>query len=86
MREVHEEGEEVSCENNPFAFPSGDEAYDDPGMSLRDYFAARAPKMNEVWARKNIPEGGHLDTDTAIALEFKWRFFWADGMLKARQG
>ena len=44
------------------------------GITLRDYFAAHAPEPPASW------HGGDRKTDDIIA----WRWWYADGMLKAR--
>jgi hypothetical protein len=60
--------------NNQPAFPS---PYDDQeGMTLRDYFAAKA--MVAYWADPNTASTG---TNTAAA----WAYDMADAMLKARE-
>lgn len=52
------------------------------GMSLRDYFAAHAPPIDENWFLqycKNIGVFSHAKTTA------DWRFAYADAMLKARE-
>jgi hypothetical protein len=63
--------------NNPPAFPSGYDVPENPGMSLRDYFAARA--MQALLS----------DSDWRQDMDFKDTAFaayrQADAMLKARE-
>jgi len=73
--------------NNPPAFPSlhwvapkGHSANENPqGMTLRDYFAAKAMQglMGRVW--------GDLPTDELFAVWSKSAYAMADAMLKARE-
>jgi hypothetical protein len=61
---------------------SGGEAWSpDYGMSLRDYFAAKAPIPDEVLSDA-IDTTPHL-TDAQPKLA-RWCFSWADAMLAAR--
>ena len=46
----------------------------DPGMTLRDYFAAHAPEPPASW------HGGAKGLSDVI----EWRWWYADAMLKAR--
>lgn len=46
----------------------------DPGMTLRDYFAAHAPEPPDRW------HGGDREVDDII----EWRWYYADRMMKAR--
>jgi hypothetical protein len=74
--------------NNPPAFPSGYDVPENPGMSLRDYFAAKAMQSfcsDHKWRDKNTPDypfldRGTLEGNTAIAA-----YKMADAMLKARE-
>ena len=63
--------------NNPPAFPSGYDVPENPGMSLRDYFAAKA--MQALLS----------DSDWRQDMDFKDTAFaayrQADAMLKARE-
>jgi hypothetical protein len=72
--------------NNPPAFPNvsirtkeGIEVYGDSGMSLRDYFAAKAMEaFISGWIERNIYPPNDLDVaEHAYAM--------ADAMLKARE-
>ena len=58
----------------PGLHPSKECQYNDPGMTLRDYFAAKA-----MQALLSI-EGGTLEKDAEVAYKM------ADAMLKARDG
>lgn len=65
---------------NPSAFPGGwPEAGYEPhyGMSLRDYFASRAPIPPHSWWGNNPP------TCAGFAL---WNYLYADAMLEQREG
>lgn len=66
------------------AFPTGTWEYDGQnnvlpyqagGMTLRDYFAAKAPEPPASW------RGGDRSVPDLIA----WRWWYADAMLKARK-
>lgn len=51
----------------------------DAGMSLRDYFASRAPQMTDQWWKDSESSGEHwIDVQAAFA------YAYADAMLKAR--
>jgi len=66
--------------NNPQAFPiSGSQYKHTQGMTLRDYFAAKAIQglMGRVW--------GDLPTDELFAVWSKSAYAMADAMLKARE-
>ena len=62
--------------NNPLAFPA--QFWDEraTGMTLRDYFAAKA--MEGMYAKGSFPTGIMLDTA-------KEAYEMADAMLKARE-
>ena len=63
--------------NNPQAFPHGDPTHGgEQGMTLRDYFAAKA--MQGMYANGSFPTGIMLDTA-------KEAYEMADAMLKARE-
>ncbi len=64
--------------DSPLAFPSG--AYGHPGMTLRDYFAAKAMQMHGD-ALSGIAAGGSAEWDELIA---RRAYETADAMLKAR--
>jgi len=76
--------------NNPLAFPVGLEAFgeDKVGMTLRDYFAAKA--MQEIMAQAyELEQECFVDDDfsfpdTMCSLA-KEAYKWADAMLKARE-
>ena len=59
--------------------------FPDPGMSLRDYYAAHAPDMpDQWWLDTKAQYGGRVGAYAeAIAA---WRYFYADAMLAARDG
>ena len=61
--------------NNPPAFPCGEYRVPFQGMTLRDYFAAKA-----MQAILSNPEYGDDDTSLAGAA-----YYVADAMLKARE-
>jgi hypothetical protein len=65
------------------AFPTG-HPMGEYGMTLRDYFAAHAPPVDEEWLNKyardvGIRWTGLVDAKTA------WAFYWADAMIEARK-
>ena len=64
--------------NNPPAFPlSGDwSQIKEKGMTLRDYFAAKA--LQGIYAKGNFPTGIMIDTA-------KEAYEMADAMMKARE-
>lgn len=58
------------------------------GMSLRDWFATHAPEMPSR-IRDQVIEASAVEDDWREALEaaeIKWRWQYADAMLKARKG
>jgi hypothetical protein len=68
--------------NNPLAFPTtmhnyGDGKYASHGMTLRDYFAAKA--MQGFMANKSNPMHFQPEADAS------WAYSIADAMLKARE-
>lgn len=62
---------------NPFAFPSDPDWCEDPGMHLRDYFAAHA--LQGILAGKMLGCTDHVQASA-------WCYQYADQMLKARVG
>jgi len=65
------------------AFPVKAEPYsrdDQAGMTLRDYFAAKA--MQGLLASPRTPTKDEVVTDTIVA---KYAYLMADAMLKARE-
>ena len=66
--------------NNPPAFPSVDvNDYPSDGMTLRDYFAAKAMQATvDAWIQRSI----YPSTDYEVA---KNAYVIADAMLEARQ-
>ena len=72
----------MPVDNTP-AFPVSSDNYagpDSAGMTLRDYFAARA--MTVVWTE--IPDD--VDRDLALDRLGRYAYEMADAMLKAREG
>lgn len=67
--------------NSHSAFPRGDQSQcePEPGMSLRDYFAAHAPKMTEQWWLDSGGAQRHW-----IEAQAAFSYAHADAMLKAR--
>ena len=71
-----------------YTYPNGEINHGEGGMTLRDYFAAKAMQgfcSDHKWRDKNTPEypllhGGGLEYATAIAA-----YKQADAMLKARE-
>lgn len=93
---------------NPPAFPTpdvyhpgGQVEYGAMGMTLRDWFAGRAPEMPSWFERRTwsteetvpAPELGAgyvrrvpvLHAETLVAQLARWRFHYADAMLAARE-
>jgi len=73
--------------NNPPAFPSGYDVPENPGMSLRDYFAARGM---ETLMTKVVSELGskHRSIEEAQKIKNVYAsmcYAMADAMLKARE-
>jgi len=70
--------------NNPPAFPSGYDVPENPGMSLRDYFAAKA--LQGMFAN---PDDGHehydLSYEDYVKEIARCSYKMADAMLKARE-
>jgi hypothetical protein len=65
--------------NNPPAFPSGYDVPENPGMTLRDYFAAKAMEaFISGWIERNI----YPPNDLVVA---EHAYSLADAMLKARE-
>ena len=67
------------------AFPCTEANYSDPkwtsdGMTLRDYFAAKAMQSELYMKIRNIHENSFTDEDIA-----KWAYKTADAMMKARE-
>lgn len=50
-------------------------------MTLRDYFAARAPKPSENWKGNYARERGYRSEANLLA---DWGYEYADALLKAR--
>ena len=80
----------MNKEKGGFAFPhffTNESIGDCSGMSLRDYFAAKAPKGIPEWFEPirydKIPVS--LFSEAEEKRYFKWRFYYADAMLKARE-
>lgn len=61
------------------AFPRVGE-WEEPGMSLRDYFAAHAPPMTDEWWEDSAEEESHW-----VEAQAAWNYAYADAMLKARE-
>jgi hypothetical protein len=55
-----------------------------PGMSLRDYFAARAPTAPGEYRVPNGPENESF-TSYVARVHSLWAYEYADAMLKARE-
>lgn len=53
-----------------------------PGMTLRDYFAAKAPPPPKWWMDGYA--AGAQDLDTVAGVIAQWAFCYADAMLAAR--
>lgn len=59
--------------------------YGEEGMTLRDYFASKAPSMPEQWwldTPKIKEDGSYVHVAEAIA---SWNYFYAECMLKERE-
>jgi len=68
------------------AFPIGPQGCIDPGMTMRDYFAANAPLVPD-WFLPADYQNAHLNEDNKALAErwFAWRWFYADQMLVGRE-
>jgi len=72
--------------NGGHAFPINAEDWRDipnhpsPGMTLRDYFAARAPAAPAWWWSQQ-----DKSENASVADMARWNYVWADEMLKARE-
>ena len=77
MREINDGGP---------AFPSDHSRHNEPGMSLREYFAAKAIPAVYATAMEEAKEGSglfrHDDWRVGLALD---AYMMADAMLKARE-
>lgn len=83
--------------SQPKVWDSGRGSYADTdfiaGMSLRDYFAAKAPDVppwfERKWVTKVVELGAGMRGPREVqespdAQLFRWRWYYADAMLKAR--
>jgi hypothetical protein len=52
------------------------------GMTLRDYFAAKAPSPDDIWKSNYAKERGYRGEAKMLA---DWNYEYADAMLKARE-
>lgn len=66
------------------AFPLVGDNYQikNQGMTLRDYFAAKAPAPDETWICNYARERGYRGEARQRA---DWNYEYADAMLKARE-
>lgn len=64
------------------AFPLGTA---EPGMTLRDYFAAHAPAEPQSWFEPTMPPGPPDMHDYYKELSIQWPYAWADEQLKERE-
>jgi hypothetical protein len=81
--------------DNPSVFPIPARTEDDgvmqisfpgePGMTLRDYFAAHAPPPPSGWVGTAETLERLSRPDGQIAALMEWRWFYADSMLAARE-
>lgn len=68
------------------AFPGSREHNWSDGISVRDYFAAHAPPMDDDWAGYRRHDWDkHESPSRELALLAQWRYAYADAMLAARQ-
>lgn len=65
----------------PF-LPMQDRHAKTPGMTLRDYFAAKAPPPPKWWMDSYAKSAQDLDTVAKVIAQ--WAFCYADAMLAAR--
>ena len=76
--------------DGPKAFPgpsytkSGHSNGHEMGMTLRDYFASHAPEVPH-WFRIKDDDAYPSAKDCQLDHLIKWRWFYADAMLKARE-
>jgi len=84
-------------QHNPPAFPRDEPLHGSDGMSLRDYFAAHAPDVDNTTLCETMPGfPEHSDykrsffdverqrRDWLRDARIKWRWIYADAMLAAR--
>ena len=62
------------------AFPVLDGGAPAYGMSLRDWFAGQAPQLPSY-----LQDVVQFNTPNPAEGDAKWRYIWADAMLKARE-
>lgn len=93
----------MSAPENPPAFPRtgegfGNPKYDEPGMTLRDWFAGQAPPIPEgyaddqapkwpesaVWSEYGVEHNLRIEAWRATR-QAKWAYAYADAMLTARK-
>lgn len=55
----------------------------EPGMTLRDYFAAHAPAEPQSWFEPTMPSGSPNDYFKERSIQ--WPYAWADEQLKERE-
>jgi len=66
------------------AFPNGNKTPENMGLMMRDYFAARAPENPPHWFDFKFTEDRKL-AETQEMRYFRWRYAYADAMMKARE-
>jgi len=52
------------------------------GMTMRDFFAAKAPPYTDTWIQRYCRDVGYMSDAKCMA---DWAYEYADAMLKARQ-
>ena len=76
----------MSIETGGPAFPTYSviSSCDEGGMTLRDYFAAKAPMPTNEWWTDSYSQPGDVPSQADVMA--RWAFAYADAMLAARGG
>ena len=71
--------------SNDVTLPDGSGTHGHSGMSLRDYFAAKAPIIPDSFIKDDPWTGnGHLQCLDEAGKQAYWAYRYADAMLSAR--
>lgn len=62
------------------AFPNGNKTPENMGLTMRDYFAIHAPLPNYDWWND-----GKNWNESSLQMMVKWKYEYADAMMKARE-
>lgn len=83
MSEIYDGGAAFPC--NALESRNGDIIiYATAGMSLRDYFAAKAPSPPDWWLN-DLPDSAKCQLAQIANALSEWNYIYADAMLKARE-